>query len=205
MKNVIVLSPVILFLFLAGCSASKVFSPAEYEREIITTEQWGGTPAVDSLARKHSIVYITLHHAGVPFPEGKDIIQYMRNLQSWSRSEKKWIDLPYHFVIGLDGTVYEGRDINYAGDTNTEYDPAGHALIEVVGNFEEVEPNQKQLDAVVKTMAMLSIQYNVPVDSIRAHRDYSTRTVCPGKNLYQYMQNGYFHEKVKETSDSIKK
>lgn len=197
MKNVIVLSPVILFLFLTGCSASKAFSPADYEQEIVTTEQWGGTPAVDSLARKHSIVYITLHHAGVPFPEGKDIIQYMRNLQSWSRSEKKWIDLPYHFVIGLDGTVYEGRDINYAGDTNTEYDPAGHALIEVVGNFEEVEPNEKQLNAVVKTMAMLSMQYNVPVDSIRAHRDYSSKTVCPGKNLYQYIENGYFRNAVK--------
>lgn len=205
MKNVIVLSPAILFLFLAGCAASKEFSPSGYEREIVTAEQWGGTPAVDSLARKHSIVYITLHHAGVPFPEGKDIIQYMRNLQNWSRSEKKWIDLPYHYVIGLDGTVYQGRDLRYAGDTNTEYDPAGHALIEVVGNFEEAVPNEKQLDAVVKTMAMLSIRYNVPVDSIRAHRDYSAKTVCPGKNLYEYMRSGFFREKVSETIGIAKK
>lgn len=196
MRHILVVVVTLNVFYFFGCSASKAFSPAEYEREIVSTEQWGGTPAVDSLARKHSIVYITLHHAGVPFPEGKDIIQYMRNLQSWSRSEKKWIDLPYHFVIGLDGTVYEGRDINYAGDTNTEYDPAGHALIEVVGNFEEVEPNEKQLNAVVKTMAMLSIQYNVPVDSIRAHRDYSTKTVCPGKNLYQYIENSYFRNAV---------
>jgi len=45
--------------------------------------------------------------------------------------------------------VYEGRKLDYAGDANTEYDPKGHALIEVVGNFEEVQPNQSQLDAVV--------------------------------------------------------
>jgi hypothetical protein len=204
MKNAAVLLTVILAIIVSGCSASKEFSSADVERSIITVEQWGGTPAADSLARKHSIIYITLHHAGVPFPEGKDIIQYMRNLQKWSRTEKKWIDLPYHYVIGLDGTIYEGRDIRYAGDTNTEYDPAGHALIEVVGNFEEVEPNQKQLDAVVRTMTMLSAKYSVPVDSIRAHRDYSSKTVCPGKNLYPYIQNGYFKEHVQKNLNAIR-
>lgn len=197
MKNLVVLPTLVIALLLAeGCASSKQFSLTDVERSIITVSDWGGTPAADSLARKHSIVYITLHHAGVPFPKGKDIIQYMRNLQNWSRSEKKWIDLPYHYVVGLDGTVYEGRDIRYAGDTNTEYDPSGHALIEVVGNFEEVEPNPEQLDAVVRTMTMLAVKYNVPPDSIRAHRNYSAKTVCPGKNLYQYIESGYFKEHV---------
>lgn len=185
-------------LFLLGCSSSKEFSFSDVESGIVSVGQWGGTPAVDSLAKKHSITYITLHHAGVPFPKGKDIIQYMRNLQNWSRSEKKWIDLPYHYVIDLEGKIYEGRKIDYAGDTNTEYNPSGHALIEVVGNFEEVEPNDEQLDAVVRAMTWLAVKYNVPVDSIRSHRDYSTKTVCPGKNLYRYVENGYFRDKVKE-------
>ncbi len=184
-------------LVFAGCSSSPTLTRAEIEREIITVDQWGGTPAVDSLARKHSITRITLHHQGEPFPHGKDPQQYLRNLQSWSRREKKWIDIPYHYVIDLDGRIYEGRNINYAGDTNTEYDPSGHALIEVVGNFEEVKPNQQQLDAVVRTMTMLSLKYGVPVDSIRGHKDYSAMTLCPGANLYQYLQNGYFHREVK--------
>ena len=142
--------------------------------------------------------HITLHHQGEPFPKGKDPVQYLRNLQKWSRSEKKWIDIPYHYIIDLDGKIYEGRKIEYAGDTNTEYDPSGHALIEVVGNFEEVEPNQEQLDAVVRMMSYLSMKYSVPVDSIRAHKDYSSKTVCPGKNLYRYVENGYFKEHVRQ-------
>lgn len=185
-------------LLLSGCASSS-FSPSAVEGQIITVQQWGGTPAVDSLAKKHTIKYITLHHAGIPFPKEKDIIQYMRNLQKWSRAEKKWVDVPYHYVIDLEGNIYEGRNIAYAGDTNTEYDPAGHALIEVVGNFEEVEPNGAQLQAVIRTMAMLSAKYNVPVDSIRSHRDHSSKTVCPGKNLYRYIQNGYFKEMVSRT------
>lgn len=183
-------------LWLAGCSASKEFSLNDVESEIVSAEAWGGTPAVDSLAKKHSVTHITLHHQGEPFPKGKDPRQYLRNLQSWSRREKQWIDIPYHYIIDLEGKIYEGRDIGYAGDTNTEYDPTGHALIEVVGNFEEVEPNQEQLDAVVRIMSMLAVQYQVPVDSIRGHKDYSVKTVCPGKQLYHYLENGYFKEKV---------
>lgn len=192
------LPPFLLSLIILGCSSSKEFSFNGFESGIIPVAHWGGTPAVDSLARKHSITHITLHHQGEPFPEGKDPVQYLRNLQTWSRNTKKWIDIPYHYIIDLDGKVYEGRSINYAGDTNTEYDPSGHALIEVVGNFEEVEPNDAQLDAVVRTMSWLAIKYTIPVDSIRSHRDYSQQTVCPGKNLYRYVQSGYFKEKVKE-------
>jgi hypothetical protein len=147
-------------------------------------------------ARRHTITHITLHHEGEPYKAGTDPRQYLRNLQQWSRNTKGWLDIPYHYIIDLEGQVYAGRDIAYAGDTNTEYDPSGHALIEVVGNFEEVEPNQAQLDAVVKMMAMLAKKYGVPVERIASHRDHSANTVCPGANLYRYVQSGYFREQV---------
>lgn len=198
MINILLRLLFVTAFIVAGCSSSKEFSVHDVESGIVSVATWGGTPAPDTPEKRHTITHITLHHAGVPFPKEKDIIQYMRNLQSWSRSEKKWIDLPYHYVIDLEGKIYEGRDIQYAGDTNTEYNPSGHALIEVVGNFEDVEPNQEQLDAVVKTMTWLAVKYGVPVDSIRSHRDYSAITVCPGKNLYRYMQNGFFHENVRK-------
>lgn len=197
-KCSVIFISILMISLLACCAASNQFSANDFEKSIISVQEWGGTPAVDSLAKKHTIKYITLHHQGEPYPEDRDPMQYLRALQSWSRREKKWIDIPYHYVIDLKGKVYEGRNINYAGDTNTEYNPAGHALIEVVGNFEEVEPNQFQLDAVVNTMAWLALKYNVPVDSIKAHKDYSAMTVCPGKNLYRYIQNGFFRDEVKK-------
>jgi hypothetical protein len=169
---------------------------ADVEHSIVSVSAWGGTPADPAMVRKQTITHITLHHQGEPFPQGKDPVQYLRNLQTWSRNTKHWADIPYHYIIDLDGRIYEGRDINYAGDTNTEYDPTGHALIEVVGNFEEVEPNQKQLDAVVDLMAMLAAKYHVPVERIASHRDFSAQTVCPGANLYRYVQQGYFRDKV---------
>lgn len=182
-------------IVLAGCTTQRQYSTAG--PAIISAAEWGGSAADDSLARWHRITHITLHHQGEAFPYGRDPVAYLRNLQLWSRSQKHWIDLPYHYVIDLEGKIYAGRNIEFAGDTNTEYDPAGHALIEVVGNFEEVEPNSAQLGAVVALMTFLAGKHAVPPDAIRGHRDYSGETVCPGKNLYRYLQNGYFREQVR--------
>ena len=141
------------------------------------------------------------HH---PAPPGRALSsrapirrQYLRNLQKWSRETKHWLDIPYHYIIDLDGKIYEGRKIDYAGDTNTEYDPTGHALIEVVGNFEEVEPNRQQLRCGGSADgAAGAVSTMWPLDHIASHRDFSTQTVCPGANLYRYVQDGYFRHKV---------
>ena len=182
-------------ILLEGCATPQ--APASAAPEIINVAQWGGTPANALQARPHTVHHITLHHQGLPFPRDKDPQQYLRDLQSWSRQTKGWIDVPYHYVIDLDGNTYAGRDIRFAGDTNTAYDPAGHALIEVVGNFEEVEPNAAQLDAVVQLMALLAARHNVAVENIRGHRDVAQGTECPGRNLYRYLENGYFHAQVR--------
>lgn len=182
----------------AGCALRAPLQIAAVEVKIIPVSQWGGTPADSSGARTHTISRITLHHQGETFPRGKDPAQYLRDLQRWSRATKKWIDVPYHYAIDLDGNIYQGRDIAFAGDTNTAYDPAGHALIEVVGNHDVTEPNTAQLDAVVALMTLLAANYAVPLDSIRGHRDYARDTVCPGKNLYRYLENGYFRDRVRD-------
>lgn len=189
------LASLLLVLAASGCA----LKPATPEPAVVPVSAWGGTPADPARARRHTITHITLHHQGEPFKPGTDPRQYLRNLQTWSRNTKGWLDIPYHYIIDLEGRTYAGRDIDYAGDTNTEYDPRGHALIEVVGNFEEVEPNQAQLDAVVAVMAMLAKKYKVPVENIAGHRDYSANTVCPGTNLYRYLRSGYLKEKVAAT------
>ena len=196
MKPSAVLAAVLLSLSFSGCALKPPASDPGGDPVVVAVADWGGTPADPSKARRHTITHITLHHQGEPFKAGTDPRQYLRNLQTWSRNTKGWLDIPYHYIIDLEGRVYAGRDIAYAGDTNTEYDPSGHALIEVVGNFEEVEPNQQQLDAVVKLMALLAQKYTVPVEHIASHRDYSNNTVCPGANLYHYVQNGWFREQV---------
>ena len=187
-----------LLLLMTGCGTTNATqsSKAQIAPKIISVEEWGGTPSDLSRGKQYRPTHITLHHGGVAFLRDKDPKQYLRNLQSWSRGTRQWMDIPYHYLIDLDGNIYEGRDINIAGDTNTEYDPTGHALIVVLGNFDEVEPNVMQLDAVVATMVMLVKRFGISVDKIAGHKDFSSQTACPGKSLYPFLLNGTFRQRV---------
>jgi hypothetical protein len=163
---------------------------------VIQRHQWGWQPIPDSLAN-HQINKITIHHGGVDFPADKDPVEYLCNFQSWCRSEKGWIDIPYHFIIDLQGKIYEARPINLPGDTNTDYDPTGHALICVLGIYENQKINPNQLSSIINLSAFLVDYFDVSVDEIKGHKDY-TETACPGKDLYKYLKNGEIQNRVKE-------
>ncbi|NQV38639.1 MAG: N-acetylmuramoyl-L-alanine amidase [Candidatus Marinimicrobia bacterium] len=167
--------------------------------QIVTRSEWGWKPLKKTLP-EHHVEYITLHHGGVIFAEDKNPIEYLRNLQDWSRAEKPWIDIPYHYMIDLNGIIYEARPIEYPGDTNTDYDPTGHALICIMGNYEEQILSEHQLQVLIDLCAWLSVKYSVPVERIKSHKDY-TETLCPGMNIYQYFEDGTI---VNRVIDSLK-
>lgn len=197
----------IVFLFSKCATTSEmiIISDLHYpsDLKVISRSDWGWQPLTQTLSQ-HKIDKITIHHGGEFFAEDKDMIQYLRNLQSWSRREKKWIDIPYHFMIDLKGNIYETRPINYPGDTNTDYDVTGHALICVVGNYEEQKINQSQLNALVNLISFLKDKYNVADNNIRGHKDYTNQTVCPGKDLYKFIEDGTIVRMVHEKKMIVK-
>ncbi len=164
--------------------------------EIVTRTEWGWVPLTDSIPT-HEIKYITIHHGGEDFAADKDVIKYLKGLQSWSQSDKNWIDNPYHYMIDLKGNIYEARPIKYPGDTNTDYDVRGHALICVMGNYENQILSETQFEQLAGLIALLADKYNVAPELIKAHKDY-TETLCPGKDLYQYLEDGSLVKRVVE-------
>ncbi len=164
--------------------------------EIVTRSDWGWVPLTDSIPT-HEIKYITIHHGGEDFPEDKDVIKYLIGLQSWSRSDKNWIDNPYHYMIDLKGNIYEARPIEFPGDTNTDYDVHGHALICVMGNYENQILSETQFEQLARLTAKLADKYEVTATDIKSHKDY-TETLCPGKDLYRYLEDGSLLKRVAE-------
>ena len=124
---------------------------------------------------EHRIERITIHHTGVLRSTKRPTAELVRNLQSFSQSDGKladgrsktaWADVPYHFYVGRDGTIVEGRDAGFAGDTNTRYDPAGHLAIAVSGNYEEQELSDAQRASLVALVEWAAAKHDVPADRI---------------------------------------
>jgi hypothetical protein len=81
------------------------------------------------------------------------------------------------------------------GETNTTYDPEGHFLISVIGNYERQEATPAQVEAIANLMAWAVSRFEVPVDRIGGHYNYA-QTGCPGKQLRRYLEDGTFRRMV---------
>ncbi|WP_234567332.1 family 10 glycosylhydrolase [Rhodohalobacter sp. 614A] len=147
----------------------------------------------------HTIQKITLHHSGSaePLKPGDDPKAILNGLFDWGAKDRNWWDVPYHYLIDLDGNIYEGRNANYAGETNTTYDPRGHLLISIMGNYNQQEPTQAQLDAIAEMMAYAIQKYDLSVEDIYAHGDWAD-TSCPGTHLQKYLDDGTIQKMVRE-------
>jgi hypothetical protein len=165
--------------------------------EIISRSEWNAN--APRPYKQHVPLRLTIHHEGTKFEAKDDAAKHIRNVQVWGMGkDRNWADIPYHFLIAPDGKIYEGRDVYTVGETNTEYDPEGHLLVTLLGNFEVQEVPSEQLSALTRLIAYCSKKYNLPVETIASHKDYSKQTSCPGKNLYKFLENGYIREKVKK-------
>jgi|GEM_PF-2739906 len=165
--------------------------------DVVARNEWGAAPP-NGVFTNHTIDHITIHHAGsatgvVGPPQFLGWQAYHQSLG--------WPDVAYHFIVGRDGLVYEGRPFSAAGDTATDYDPTGHLLIVVEGDFNESTPTPGQLENVARLVAWGGQMFGVPVAEAKGHRDHAS-TTCPGDNLYASIDDGSLAERAQELLDA---
>jgi hypothetical protein len=183
--------------FDAATSGAENATPRVPKPPIISKAAWGGQESSGTM-KGHFPTLLTLHHEGSPKPltPDRDPKVLLQNLQKWGWSAKGWADIPYHFMVDLEGRIYECRDIMKAGDTATTYDPTGHLLVTAMGNYDLQTPTEKQLSAICDLMAWACDKYNIDPATLRGHLEYA-QTACPGKYLYPYLASGFIEGEVR--------
>lgn len=145
----------------------------------------------------HAIDKLTLHHSATPLALEDNLGQKLENMQKWGERDRQWWDIPYHFIVDIDGSVYEARDWRYVGDTNTRYDPAGHFLVNCYGDYNKAEPNAQQLETVANLFAWAAMENGIDPIKIYGHCDLAD-TSCPGANLHKHITDGTLGAMVQE-------
>jgi hypothetical protein len=176
---------------LAGCHGRSPAPLVPAELHLVERAAWGARPPVLPM-RPHTPVRVTIHHTATPQDRTRTVAAKLRALQLFSqrddslaggRRKPAWPDVPYHFYVAADGSVGEGRDWRYVGDSNTAYDPTGHLLIVVEGNFERDTLSSAQRRTLEILVPALARRFRIPPERLATHRDFA-ETRCPGEHLY---------------------
>ena len=149
--------------------------------EVVCRESWGALIASGEFTA-HTIDQITVHHTAVVLDSNTDAPARARQHQQYHQS-LGWPDLAYHYLIDSNGHIYEGRPVDYVGDTATNYDPTGHFLVCCEGDFNQQEIGEEQYRSLVQLVAWGAMEFEIDPNTVRGHRDLAT-TSCPGDNLY---------------------
>jgi hypothetical protein len=167
-----------------------------YRPALVTRAMWQAKPPLPGMTAQEP-ASIVLHHSGVRSNPGPSVEQKMRGLQSFSqrpvhrargRTDASWPDVPYHFYLASSGRIAEGRDVRFAGDTNTGYDTTGHIQIALEGDFDTEAPTPEQMEALRTLLVWLTLAWTLDASRISTHKDHAA-TVCPGRNFMTALPN----------------
>jgi len=156
---------------------------------IVTREQWGARQRV--CGNIHTPNKITIHHTVTPNNDTMTMPQRMRQIQAFHIDSRGWCDIGYHFLVGQDGKVYQGRYENRTG-AHASNANANNSGISFIGDFTTVTPTDAMLDAAALIVDALSDTYGIARNrtKIKGHREVgTTSTSCPGNKLFSLLEN----------------
>jgi hypothetical protein len=174
--------------FLALHQETLVAAPAALPSLIdVPGTQWRKSSPNVSRLKKHSSgvpLRLTVHYTGVKQSRKYTIVQKLRSLFVFSTEviegakKKLWGDIPYHFYIDYNGTLAEGRNLDYQPDTNTRYNTDGHITIVVEGDDTDgISDGQK--NKLFALMDSIRADMKIPLSRLGIHKQFAS-TTCPG-------------------------
>jgi N-acetylmuramoyl-L-alanine amidase len=156
---------------------------------MVARAAWGAQPLRANHDPLGAVSRITLHHtdehAGM---RGRPDAEVVRAIQRYHQDQLGWADIGYHYLVGTDGRVYEGRALAAQGAHSGGANNRNNLGISVIGNFSTQLPAPRQLAALAGFLEDRRRAFGVAPQGLLGHRDLGA-TECPGDALYAWLQD----------------
>jgi hypothetical protein len=157
---------------------------------IVTREAWGARGTRCS-SRDDAKTKMAIHYTVTPSQNAE---RQLRGIQRYHMDSRGWCDVGYHFLVGVDGTIYEGRPLHlrgaHVGGQNT-----GNIGVAFIGCFNSNgcdsawgprHPPDPMIEAGARLLGALGDLHGIALDRsrVRGHREHPGQsTSCPGDHL----------------------
>ena len=112
----------------------------------------------------------------------------LADIDRWHR-ERGWKGCGYHYVVGLDGVVEEGRSMEEAGAhcAGRNSSSIGICYIggcDLVGKAKDTR-TEEQKAAMVKLVRRLMDKYGIGIEKVRCHNEFAAKA-CPSFSIEKF-------------------
>ena len=156
--------------------------------EVVSRATWGAESLKDNHDPMARITRITVHHtaeiAGMGERPDADLV---KGIQDFHRNTRGWADIGYHWVIGQDGRVYEGRALHVQGAHAGGGNNIENLGISVIGDFTATMPPTRALRTLTLFLRAQQKRYGIPMEQVFGHREFKA-TACPGDMLFAWLE-----------------
>ncbi|XP_061704139.1 peptidoglycan recognition protein-like [Cydia pomonella] len=170
----------------------------------ITREDWQARDHSDNttVTRFAPLKLVVVQHTvGLECHRFTNCAAVLRSLQRYYLESKDLgYDIPYNFLIGNDGRVYQGRGWNREGAHTYGYNRCSLGVA-FIGNYSEELPIQSRVSDLQLLRFNMLLEDGVIMGFLRP--DYSIlpamdlrETTSPGSNLYRALQNLDHYERT---------
>ncbi len=154
---------------------------------VVKRSTWTSQPIKGNNNPMGAVTRITVHHTGehgnwADLPD----VEIVRRIESYHRNEKEWAAIGYHFLVGKDGRIYEGRPAQYQG-AHVSTQNENNLGISVIGDYMDHLPSARQLAVLDTFLDDKRKLYGVSRARVYGHRDLHA-SLCPGDSLYAWVK-----------------
>jgi N-acetylmuramoyl-L-alanine amidase len=159
---------------------------------------WGARSAITAMMTRQSRVFtrITVHHsappAALPLGAGQQVYtDEIRRLQRYHMEQvsPRCGDIGYHFLIDPNGTIYEGRSLDWQGAHAGGTNNVNNIGVCMLGDFRSSTPSTAALASLQRLLDDLRAANRIPRDAvhIKGHMELKA-TECPGDVLMVWVK-----------------
>lgn len=143
---------------------------------VVGAKTWAALGALPLKKSKRVINEIIVHCTASY--EGRNVtVDAIRRMHV---KERGWSDIGYHYVVYLDGSIHEGRNVNISGAHCTGHNSHSVGVVYVGGLDKNGKPKDTrtaaQKTALLKLLRQLKALY--PKATIHGHREFANKA-CP--------------------------
>lgn len=166
---------------------------------VISRSEWGAK-ATNCSSLEDDWYRMAIHHTAGSQTSGGTVQGALQATQNYHLGTGTYCDIAYQFLVGYDGSLWEGRPYDYYSGATGGGNNDGNIAISFMGCYDADDcgtshaVTDAMMEAGQRLVHTLAELHDVPLDSgsIKGHRDWpNNATACPGDLLHPRLDEFY--------------